>query len=89
MSLLLVSVKDVFLLESESIPLYVLAVTQPVALPDVFEGLQLVIAEAQVVHAEVGRCPVACRGEHHVHHHLGHVELLPPWECRLVHYFLS
>ena len=45
-SLLLFPVEDVFLLESECIPLYVLAVTQSVALPNVFEGVQLVMAEA-------------------------------------------
>ena len=43
------------LLESECIPLYVLAVTQPVALPDVLKGVQLVVAETQVVHPEVDR----------------------------------
>ena len=51
--LLLLPVQDVLLLESESIPLYVLAVAQPVALPDVFKGVQLVVAETQVIHTEV------------------------------------
>ena len=45
-SLLLLPVENVFFLESESIPLYVLAVTQLVTLPDVLEGVQLVVAEA-------------------------------------------
>ena len=36
MPLLLFPVENVFFLKSESIPLYVLAVTQPVALTDVF-----------------------------------------------------
>ena len=45
-SLFLLPIEDVFFLESKSIPLYVLAVTQPVALPDVFEGVQLVMTEA-------------------------------------------
>ena len=40
-------------LESECIPLYVLAVTQPVALPDVFKGVQLVVGETQMIHPEV------------------------------------
>ena len=42
-----------FLLESECISLNVLAVTQPVALPDVFKGVQLVVSETQVIHSEV------------------------------------
>ena len=53
MSLLLLPVKDMFFLESESIPLCVLAVTQPFALTDVFKSVQLVVAETQVVHPEV------------------------------------
>ena len=57
-SFLLLPVEYVFLLESESIPLYVLAVTQPVAFTDVFKGVQLVMTEAQVVHSKVGRCPI-------------------------------
>ena len=52
-SLILLPVENVFSLESKGIPLYVLAVTQPVALPDVFEGVQLVMTEAQVIHPEV------------------------------------
>ena len=56
--LLLLPVQNMFLLESECIPLYVLAVTQPVALTDVFKGVQLVMTEAQVVNSEVGRCPI-------------------------------
>ena len=52
-SLLLLPVQNVFSLESKGIPLYVLAVTQPVALPDMFEGVQLVMTEAQVIHPEV------------------------------------
>ena len=43
-SLLLLPVEYVFLLESESIPLYVLAITQPIALTNVFQGVQLVVA---------------------------------------------
>ena len=88
-SLLLFPVENVFFLESESIPLYVLAVTQSVALTDVFKGVQLVVAEAQMIHTEVGRCPVASRSEHHVHHDLRNVELLSPWECRLFHFILG
>ena len=88
-SLLLFPVEDVFFLESESIPLYILAVTQLVALPNVFKGVQLVMAEAQVIHIEVGRCPVTSRSEHHVHHDLRSVELLSPWECRLVYFILG
>ena len=65
-SLLLLPVQNMLFLKSESIPLNILAVTQPVALSDVFEGVQLVVAEAQVVHAKVGRCPVASCGQHHV-----------------------
>ena len=79
-SLLLLPFKNVFFLESECIPLYVLAITQLFALPFVFEGVQFVVAEAQVVHSEVDRRPVASRGEHHVCHDLGHVELLSSWE---------
>ena len=45
-SLLLFPVQNMLFLESECISLYVLAVTQPVALPDVFEGVQLVMTEA-------------------------------------------
>ena len=52
-SLLLLPVENVFFLESESIPLYVLAITQPIALANVFKGVQLVVAETQVVHPEV------------------------------------
>ena len=52
-SLLLLPVKNMLFLESESIPLYVLAVTQPVALPNVFKGVQLVVAETQMIHSEV------------------------------------
>ena len=52
-SLLLLPVENVFFLESESIPLYVLAVTQPVALTNVFKSVQLVMTETQVVHPEV------------------------------------
>ena len=54
-SLLLLPVENEFFLESESIPLYVLAVTQSVALTDVFKGVHLVMTEAQVVHSKVGR----------------------------------
>ena len=43
MPLLLFPVENVFFLESESIPLYVLAVTQSIALTDVFKGVQLVM----------------------------------------------
>ena len=53
MSLLLLPVQNMLFLKSESIPLNILAVTQPVALSDVFEGVQLVVAEAQVVHPKV------------------------------------
>ena len=53
MSLLLLPVEDVFFLESESISLYVLAVAQSIAFTDVFKGVQLVVAEAQVVLPEV------------------------------------
>ena len=88
-SLLLFPFEDVFFPESESIPLYVLAVAQLFALPNVFKGVQLVMAEAQVVHAEVGRRPIASRGEHHVGHYLRNVELLSPWECRLLYFILS
>ena len=42
-----------FLLESECIPLNVLAITQSVALSDVFEGVQLVMTEAQMIHPKV------------------------------------
>ena len=89
MPLLLLPVENVFFLESESIPLYVLAVAQPVALTDVFKGVQLVMTEAQVVHSKVGRCPVASCCEHHVHHDLRNVELLTSWECRLLCFTLS
>ena len=89
MPLLLFPVENVFFLKSESIPLYVLAVTQSVALTDVFKGVQLVMTEAQVVHSKVGRCPVASCCEHHVHHDLRNVELLTPWECRLLCFTLS
>ena len=88
-SLLLLPVENVFFLESESIPLYVLAVAQFIALTDVFKGVQLVVAEAQVVHSKVSRCPVASCGEHHVHHDLRYVELLSPWECYLLCFTLS
>jgi hypothetical protein len=54
MPLLLFPVENVFFLKSESIPLYVLAVAQPVALTYVFQGVQLVVTEAQVVHSKVG-----------------------------------
>jgi hypothetical protein len=86
---LLLPVKNMLFLESESIPLYILAVNQPVTLLDVFEGVQLVVAEAQVVHSKVSRCPVACRGEHHIRHDLRYVELLSPWECRLLCFTLG
>ena len=76
-------------LESQCISLYVLAITQPVALPDVFEGVQLVMTEAKVVHAEVGRRPIASRGEHHVGHDLRNVKLFSPWECRLLYLILG
>ena len=82
-SLLLLPVKNMLFLKSKSIPLNILAVTQPVALPDMFEGVQLVVAKAQVVHSKVSRCPVASCGEHHVDHDLGHIELLSSWECCL------
>ena len=88
-SLLLLPVKNMLFLESESIPLYVLAVTQPVALADVFKSVQLVVTEAQVVHSKVGRCPVASCCEHHVHHDLRNVELLTPWKCRLLCFTLG
>ena len=52
-SLVLLPVQNMLLLESECIPLYVLAVTQPVALPNVFKGVQLVVAETQMIHSEV------------------------------------
>ena len=58
MPLLFFPVENVFFLESESIPLYVLAVAQFIALTDVFKGVQLVVAEAQVVHSKVSRCPI-------------------------------
>ena len=54
MPLLLFPVENVFFLKSESILLYVLAVTQPVALTNVFKSVQLVMTEAQVVHSKVG-----------------------------------
>ena len=44
MSLLLLPVENVFFFESESIPLYVLAVAQSIALTNVFQGVQLVVA---------------------------------------------
>jgi hypothetical protein len=87
--LLLLPVQNVLFLESECIPLYVLAVTQPVALPDVFKGVQLVVAEAQVIHSEVDRRTIASRGQHHVRHDLGYVELLSSWECRLFNSLLT
>ena len=52
-SLILLPVKDMFFLESESISLYVLAVTQPVALPDVFKSVQHVVSETQMIHPKV------------------------------------
>ena len=88
-SLLLLPVENVLFLKSESIPLYVLAVTQPVALTNVFKSVQLVMTEAQVVHSKVGRCPVTSCCKHHVHHDLRNVELLTPWECRLLCFTLS
>ena len=88
-SLLLLPVKNMLFLESESIPLYILAVNQPVTLPDVFEGVQLFVAEAQVVHSKVSRCPVASCGEHHIRHDLWYVELLSPWEFRLLCFTLG
>ena len=57
-SLLLLPVENVFFLKSESIPLYVLAITQSIALTNVFQGVQLVMTEAQVVHSKVRRCPI-------------------------------
>jgi hypothetical protein len=57
-SLLLLPVKNMLFLESESIPLYVLAITQSIALTNVFQGVQLVMTEAQVVHSKVSRCPI-------------------------------
>ena len=89
MPLLLFPVENVFFLKSESIPLYVLAVAQSIALTDMFKGVQLVMTEAQVVHSKVGRCPITSCCEHHVHHDLRHVELLSPWECRLFHFILG
>ena len=50
---LLLPVQDMLLLESECIPLNVLAITQSVALSDVFEGAQLVMTEAQMIHPKV------------------------------------
>ena len=50
---LLLPVQDMLFLESECIPLNVLAITQSVALPDVFEGVQLVMTEAQMIHPKV------------------------------------
>ena len=64
------------LLKSECIPLYVLAVTQPVALPNVFKCVQLVVGEAQMIHSEVDRCTIASRSQHHVIHDLRYVKLL-------------
>jgi hypothetical protein len=52
-SFLLLPVQYMLLLKSQCIPLNVLAVTQPVALPDVFKGVQLVVSETQVIHSEV------------------------------------
>ena len=89
MSLLLLPAKNMLFLKSKSIPLNILAATQPVALSDVLEGVQLVVAEAQVVHSKVSRCPVASCGEHHIRHDLRYVELLSPWECRLLCFILG
>ena len=52
-SLLLLPVQNMLLFKSHCIPLYVLAVTQSVALPNVFKGVQLVVTEAQMIHPEV------------------------------------
>ena len=51
--LLLLPVQDVLLLESERVPLDALAVAQPVALPDVFKSVQLVVSETQMIHPKV------------------------------------
>ena len=77
------------LLESECIPLYILAVTQLVALPNVFKCVQLVVGEAQMIHSEVDRRTIASRSQHHVRHDLGNVELLAPWKCRLLCFTLG
>ena len=45
--------------------MYVLAVTQPVALPNVFKCVQLVVGEAQMIHSEVDRRTIASGGKHH------------------------
>ena len=50
---LFLPVQNMLLLESECISLNVLAITQSVALPNVFKGVQLVVTEAQVIHPEV------------------------------------
>ena len=76
MPFLLLPVQNMLLLESECILLYILAVTQPVALPNVFKGVQLVVAETQMIHSEVDRCTIASRSQHHVSHDLRYVELL-------------
>ena len=52
-SLLLFPVENVFFLELESIPLYVLAATQPAALPDMFKGVQLLVNEALMIDPKV------------------------------------
>jgi hypothetical protein len=67
----------------------VLAVAQPVTLPDVFEGVQFVVAEAQVFHPEVNQRIVASCGEHHVDHYLVYLELLSSWECLLFSFHLA
>ena len=79
-SLPLLPVKNVFFLESECIPLNVLAIAQHVTLPNVFKGVQLVVTEAHVIHSEVDRSTIASCGKHHVCHDLRYVELLSSWE---------
>ena len=77
---LFLPVQNMFLLESQCIPLNVLAVTQSVALPNVFKGVQLVVAETQVIHSEVDRRTIAGCGQHHVCHDLRYIELFSSWE---------
>ena len=78
MSLLLVPVEYVLVLELVRVLPNLLATFKPVTLLNMFECEQFLMSVAHVVHAEVHRRTVACRGKHHVPHDDGDIDLFSP-----------
>ena len=78
MSLLLVPVEYVLVLQLVRVLPNLLATFKPVTLLNMFECEQFLMSVAHVVHTEVHRRTVACRGKHHVPHDDRDIDLFSP-----------